>query len=68
MAKKIANKSPDAIRSIKRLFYQTWHKNDEFSLDLEAQLQLQIMSGSNQIEAVKSSLSGAKPDFLNSKL
>jgi enoyl-CoA hydratase/carnithine racemase len=68
LAKKIANKSPDAIRSIKRLFYQTWHKNDEFSLDLEAQLQLQIMSGSNQMEAVKSSLSGAKPDFLNSKL
>ena len=68
LAKKIANKSPDAIRSIKRLFYQTWHKNDQFSLDLEAQLQLQIMSGSNQMEAVKSSLSGAKPDFLNSKL
>ena len=68
MAGKIANKSPDAIRSIKRLFYQTWHRNDEFSLSLEAQLQLQIMGGSNQIEAVQSSLSGAKPDFSNSKI
>jgi enoyl-CoA hydratase/carnithine racemase len=68
LAKKIANKSPDAIRSIKRLFYQTWHKNDEFSLSLEAKLQLQVMSGSNQMEAVKSSLSGAVPDFSNSKM
>ena len=68
LAKKIANKSPDAIRSIKRLFYQTWHKNDQFSLSLEAQLQLQLMGKSNQMEAVKSSLSGSRPDFLNSKI
>ena len=68
LAEKIANKSPDAIRSIKRLFYQTWHRNDEFSLSLEAQLQLQIMGGNNQIESVQSSLSGAKPDFSNSKI
>ena len=68
LAKKIANKSPDAIRSIKRLFYQTWHKNDQFSLSLEAQLQLQLMGKSNLMEAVKSSLSGSRPDFLNSKI
>ena len=68
LAKGIANKSPDAIRSIKRLFYDTWHKNDEISLGLEAQLQMQVMAGENQTEAVKSSLAKIRPHFSNSKL
>ena len=68
LAKGIANRSPDAIRSIKRLFYETWHKNDEVSLALEAKLQMQVMAGENQMEAVKSSLSKTKPNFSNSKL
>jgi len=68
LAKKVSNKSPDVIRSIKRLFYEAWLKDDQFSLSLEAQLQQKVMTQSNHLEATKSTLTKSKPKFLNSKL
>ena len=68
LAKKISNKSPDAIRSIKRLFYEAWLKDDQFSLALEAELQQKVMTEPNHMEAAKSTLTKSKPKFQNSKL
>ena len=63
LANNLVNKSPDAIRAIKKLFYETWKNNDQSSLLLEAQLQKRVMSGSNQMEAVKSSINRTPPNF-----
>ena len=63
LANNLVNKSPDAIRAIKKLFYETWKNNDQSSLSLEAQLQKKVMAGSNQLEAVKSSINRTTPNF-----
>ena len=43
--------------------YETWKNNDQSSLSLEAQLQKKVMAGSNQMEAVKSSINRTSPNF-----
>jgi enoyl-CoA hydratase/carnithine racemase len=59
----IASKSPDAIRAIKTLFDETEELTTEQSLLLEARLQLSLLGGSNQVEAVTANLQKRSPEF-----
>ena len=66
LAKTIAEKSPDAIRAIKKLFYSSWNDSEKESLRREAELQIQVMSQPNQMEAVASAIENRSARFLDS--
>lgn len=63
MAAAICVKSPDAIRSMKRLVNDAWRLSDAEALALEARLQAQILGGRNQREAVMANLQNRTPEF-----
>ncbi len=63
IAQECADKSPDAIRGIKRLVNEAWSRSEKESLALEAQLQLRLLGSANQSEAVRANLEKRKPDF-----
>jgi len=65
VARECADKSPDAIRGIKRLVNEAWSRSEEDSLVLEAQLQLRLLGSGNQAEAVRANLENRKPNFTN---
>jgi enoyl-CoA hydratase/carnithine racemase len=52
LAQEIAQRSPDAIRSAKRLYDEAWISPAEESLALEAELQSRLIGSANQIAAV----------------
>jgi len=62
-AAQIARQSPDAIRAIKRLFDTAWDLSAPDALKLEAQLQLSLLGGRNQVEAVMANVDGRAPQF-----
>jgi enoyl-CoA hydratase/carnithine racemase len=62
-AREIAGRSPDAIRAIKRLLNDAWQADAPASLRREAELQLAVMSGTNQAEAVLANMEKRAPDF-----
>lgn len=66
-AAEISAKSPDAIRGMKRLFNTAWQLPEAEALAFEAKLQLGIIAGDNQIEAVMSNLQKRPPDFSDSE-
>lgn len=66
LAREIAQRSPEAIRAIKKLFDESWHADATASLQLEAQLQTSVMGTPNQIEAVTAKLQKRKPEFADS--
>lgn len=59
----IAGCSPDAIRGIKRLFDEAWSLRDADALKLEAELQLGLLGGVNQREAVAAAMERREPRF-----
>ena len=59
----ICVKSPDAIRSMKRLFNQAWRLNESEALALEAELQLGVLGKKNQLEAVMANMQRREPNF-----
>ena len=63
LAREIAGRSPDAIRSIKRLVNDSWQVDAPASMRREAELQLAIMGGANQAEAVAANREKRAPDF-----
>lgn len=63
LAEEIAEKSPDAIRAMKRLANEAWQLAEPEALALEASLQLDILGGSNQREAVAANLQRRAPVF-----
>jgi enoyl-CoA hydratase/carnithine racemase len=63
LAMEIAGRSPDAIRAIKRLLNDSWNAEAPLSLRREAELQLAVMSGPNQAEAVAANIEKRVPDF-----
>ena len=63
LAREIAGRSPDAIRSIKRLVNDSWQVDAPASMRREAELQLAIMGGANQAEAVAANREQRVPDF-----
>jgi enoyl-CoA hydratase/carnithine racemase len=64
LAREIAGKSPDAVRAAKRLYDQTWVRDDAASaLTLESELQTGLIGTPNQLAAVVAGMSGEKPVF-----
>jgi len=63
LAREIAGRSPDAIRAIKRLLNDSWNADAPASLRREAELQLAVMGGTNQAEAVVANMQKRVPDF-----
>ncbi len=62
-ARAICVKSPDAVRSIKRLVNEAWRISDAAALALEARLQLGVMGKHNQLEAVMANVQKRAPKF-----
>jgi enoyl-CoA hydratase/carnithine racemase len=59
----LRERSPDALRSIKRLFNDAWRAGDEEGLSLEAAVQQRLLGRPNQIEAVRANLEKRPPRF-----
>ena len=63
LATEIAARSPDATSSIKRLLGMGLALPPAEALRMEAQLQLGLLGGPNQTEAVAANLAGREPQF-----
>ena len=63
LAREIAGRSPDAIRAAKKLLNDSWQAAAPASLRREAELQLAVMGGANQMEAVVANMEKRAPDF-----
>jgi len=63
LAAEIADKSPDAIRAIKKLVNDAWDDSVENGLRREAELQMKVLKTDNQTEAVRANLENRAADF-----
>jgi len=63
LAESIASKSPDAVRAIKRLFYEAWREATARGLRLEAEFQTRVMSLPNMQEAARANFEKRAPEF-----
>ncbi len=63
LAAEVAARSPDAVRAAKRLLQQSYEERDERLLALEADLQMRVMAGANQKEAVAANVEQRAPVF-----
>jgi enoyl-CoA hydratase/carnithine racemase len=63
LAAEIAQRSPDAIRSAKRLYNESWQAPAADGLLLESELQRALIGSPNQIEAVRAGFAKETPDF-----
>jgi enoyl-CoA hydratase/carnithine racemase len=63
LAREIAGKSPDAIRSGKRLLNASVTSSPEEGLRLEEQLQVALIGSPNQLEAVQANMGKRTPEF-----
>jgi enoyl-CoA hydratase/carnithine racemase len=52
LAREIAAKSPDAVRSAKRLYNEAWNASPADALKLESELQTRLLGSPNQVAAV----------------
>ncbi len=59
----IASKSPDAIRAGKRLLNEAWDGTEAAGLRLEEDIQLTLLGGDNQLEAVRANFEKRDPNF-----
>ena len=64
-AEVIAGRSPDAIRGMKALFDGAWTAPVDEALALEARLQIGVMGGTNQREAVLANMEKRAPNFVD---
>ena len=66
LAEEIAQKSPDAVRAVKRLYDETWVSDDAAgALSRESELQVGLIGKPNQIAAVLAGMSGEQPVFVD---
>lgn len=63
LARRIAARSPDAIRGAKRLLEGAWHATHEEGLRMEAAEQRKLIGQPNQMEAVKANIEKRDPEF-----
>jgi enoyl-CoA hydratase/carnithine racemase len=63
LAAEIAQRSPDAVRGVKRLFDESWTEGPEQTLALEAKLQLGLIGSPNQLAAVAAGLADEPAQF-----
>lgn len=68
IAAEIAGKSPDAIRAMKALINESWEGDDAVALRREAELQIGVMAGDNQKEAVLANMEKRTPSFSDPKV
>jgi len=59
----IAERSPDAIRAGKKLINEAWEHIPAQALRQEAELQIAVMAGANQKEAVLANMEKRPPNF-----
>lgn len=59
----IAARSPDAIRAMKKLFDNAANLSTADALRLEAELQMALLCGANQAEAIRANLENRRPEF-----
>lgn len=62
-AREICAKSPDAVRALKKLTNSAWEMTEAEALALEAGLQLTVLGGENQREAVQAIIEERLPRF-----
>lgn len=62
-ARGVAERSPDAIRGIKKLCNRAWQISDAEALALEAKIQSEVLASPNQAEAVLASREKRSPRF-----
>jgi len=60
LANQVAERSPDAVAALKKLYHQNWFKAEWKMLAKESYYQLKILLGKNQSRAVKRQLSPNK--------
>jgi enoyl-CoA hydratase/carnithine racemase len=65
LAGAIAARSPDAVRSAKRLYDASWTAPASESLALEAELQGRLVGSPNQLAAVAAGFSGEPAEFID---
>ena len=65
MAIACAQRSPDAVRGIKRLVNEAWSMSEGDGLRLEAKIQGGVIGRPNQIEAVMANREQRDPEFLD---
>jgi enoyl-CoA hydratase/carnithine racemase len=65
MAAQIADRSPDAIRGIKRLVNDAWTASEAEGLGLEARIQAALLRSPNQAEAVRAGLEKRPAKFVD---
>jgi enoyl-CoA hydratase/carnithine racemase len=63
LAKRIAGRSPDAVRAAKRLFEASWPDAGRAGLELESELQFGLIGSPNQMAAVMAGLSKEPGQF-----
>ena len=65
LAETIADRSPDAIRGIKRLINEGWTLSEADALALEASIQDPLLGAANQVEAVRANLEKRKAKYVD---
>lgn len=63
LAREIASKSPDAVRSAKRLYDESWTGSPDETLALEASMQRRLIGSPNQIAAVTAGMTKQPAEF-----
>ena len=63
IARAIARRSPDAVPAIKELLNSALEGPEDAALKLEARLQMSVLGGANQVEAVTANLEKREPRF-----
>jgi enoyl-CoA hydratase/carnithine racemase len=65
IAAEIAGRSPDAVRSAKRLYDEAWTMSAQESLALEAELQRRLLGSPNQLAAVAAGMTKQPGEFVD---
>ncbi len=65
LAAEISQRSPDAVRGVKRLFDDSWTEGPEQTLALEARLQLGLIGSANQLAAVSAGMTKEPAQFVD---
>ena len=65
LAAEICQRSPEAVRGVKRLFDDSWTEGPEQTLALEAKLQLGLIGSANQLAAVSAGMTKEPARFVD---
>ncbi len=63
LAREIATKSPHAVRAAKQCLNEVWHGDEAKGLLRESELEMTIIGGPNQMEAIMANMQKRAPNF-----